>query len=223
MSILQEVINERQGDIPLDKKIYNLILSEILNNNLKKGSRLTEKNICEKYKISRTPTREAIKKLESNGIIEHIPNRGAIIRGISYYEIKDLLILRQYAEEQATYFAIERIDKKLQKEMDDLFNHMKFYTKTGDIRNMIDINIAFHRIIYRATNNLMLENTLINYQKYVEYSLPSNYFKPNYLENVLQEHRLIYNAFKKKNPEDGLKAMRRHMNHSIRRRNKGQI
>lgn len=222
METLERVRNERYGDIPLNDKVYNMLVRDILKGNIKIGSRLTERIICEKYQISRTPVREAMRYLALNGLIEHVPNCGARVKGLSKEEKEDLLLLRKDSEEGAVSIAIKRASEYDLKELEEIFSYMEFYTKNKDVMNMIDINLAFHRIIYKATKNKMLEKHLITYQKYLDYTTPTNYYNSNYLNMVLQEHRLIFNAFINKDPEAGKLAMKNHMNNSINRR-KGLI
>ncbi len=218
MKILKELLDEKTNELPLVEKVYGELLKDILTGKITKGSRLTESKVCKLYEASRTPVREAFRRLEMDGIIETVPNKGAIVKGFSQQEVRDMLHLRNDCEVTCVKWAINRITESEEEELTDIFKYMEFYTKKNDIPKMIKINTAFHRIIYGAAHNKLLENTLISYQKYTDLCCPSNYFAPRYLEKVLEEHKKIYMAFTTKDVEAGTLAMRIHMDNSYKRR-----
>ena len=218
MNTLQQILKEKAGHLSRTDKIYRSILKDILMGVHPSGEKLTEAQFCQLYNTSRTPIREAFRQLEKNGLIEYIPNKGAFVKGISGEEISDMLQLRKDCEIRATSWGIQRITEEEEEELNEIFSYMEFYTKKRDVQKMIDINSAFHRIIYKAAKNNILNTALLRYQTYTHYCCPANYFAERYLERVLEEHRLIYNAFLDKNPEAGAKAMEIHMENSIRRR-----
>lgn len=218
MDILKLISEEKALNLPMADRIYNMLLRDILTGNIPIGQRLTESYICEQYNISRTPAREALMQLKLTGLVDIIPMRGAIVRGISRDNIEDILLMRCDMEKRAAQWATQRITKEERKNLDEIMSHMEFYTRKNDIPKMIDINAAFHRLIYSSAHNHMLETNLITYQKIIHYLCPSNYFANKYLETVLNEHRVIYNAIVSNNPEAAMTAMQVHMNKSISRK-----
>ncbi|MBR4020404.1 MAG: FCD domain-containing protein, partial [Firmicutes bacterium] len=120
----------------------------------------------------------------------------------------------------AVRWAIDRITEEEFNELEETFEFMEFYTMKNDINKMLNINMAFHQIIYNATHNRMLNQLLSSYQVYLKYCNPSNYYAPNYLADVLEEHRAIYEAFKARDAEAGALAMTRHMENSRNRKRK---
>ena len=174
--------------------------------------------ICNEYGVSRTPVREALRQLESDGLIETIPNRGAFVVGLSQQDLNDIYILRAMGEVQAVRWGIERITDEEMEELNETFEFMEFYTMKNDIPKMLNINIAFHQIIYNAAHNRMLNQQLTSYQLYLRHCNPSNYYAPNYLRDVLAEHRNIYDAFEARDIEAGAQAMQRHMENSTKRK-----
>ncbi len=217
MDVLQKILHEKNEAASLPERVYNDLLRDILTGVLSKNSKLTENRLCAKYKVSRTPMREAFRRLEMDGLVEYIPNRGEFVRGFTQVEIDDMLMMRADLEVTACRWAIERITDIELEQMSDIFKYMEFYTDKADIRKMIDINFAFHLMIYRATHDTMLEKTLVSYSRYADYCCPVNYFAKKYLERVLAEHRRIYTAFQTKDPAAGARAMRLHMNNTLRR------
>ena len=106
------------------------------------------------------------------------------------------------------------ITEEERNELEETFEFMEFYTMKNDINKMLSINTAFHQIIYNATHNRMLKQLLSSYQVYLKYCNPSNYYAPDYLSDVLDEHRAIYEAFLSGDVEGGALAMKVHMERS---------
>jgi len=218
MSIIQYLEDGKTGSQPLSTNLYTELQEDILTGKLQPGEKLTEQKICNEYKVSRTPVREALRQLEMDGLIENIPNRGAFVLGLSAQDIEDMRVLRKAYEIQAVKWAIERITKEELSELEETFEFMEFYTMKNDINKMIHINTAFHQIIYNATHNRMLKQLLTSYQVYLKYCNPSNYYAPDYLAEVLSEHRAIFNAFMANDAEGGALAMRIHMDNAAKRK-----
>ncbi len=217
MDILKQIENEKKAIKALPDKIYDELLKDILTGKLQKDSRLNETTLCKMYGASRTPVREAFRRLEMDGLVEYVPNRGEFVRGFSKTEIDDMLQMRIELEVLAVGWVIERISEDEEKDLASLFNYMEFYTKKNDIQKMIDINYAFHRLLYRFTHDRLLEKTLNSYQTYTNYICPPNYFERDFLTRVLEEHRRIYRAIIKKDLDAASRETRFHMEQTIKR------
>lgn len=218
MSILQYLEEDKTPNMPLSSDLFGKLQEDILTGKLEAGDKLTEIRICNEYSVSRTPVREALRQLEVDGLIETIPNRGAFVVGLSEQDIKDMYVLRTSAEIQATRWAIQRITEEEMDKLAETFEFMEFYTMKNDIPKMLSINMVFHQIIYDATHNRTLRQQLSTYQTYLKHCNPSNYYAPNYLRDVLSEHRAIFDAFNAKDVEAGALAMERHMENSNKRK-----
>ena len=186
-----------ESNQPLSNTLFVQIQKDILSGKLPANSKLTEQAVCKQYDVSRTPVREAFRQLESDGLIENIPNRGAYVIGLSSRDISDLFDLRRTFEVKAVEWAIERMD---------------------DSEKVLQFNSAFHNIIYKGTKNRMLYQTLSLYQTYLKHSAPAKTFNDGYLRIILDEHKAIFEAFETKNPAAGKKAMDYHMQQSKLRR-----
>ncbi|MEG1315452.1 MAG: GntR family transcriptional regulator [Anaerovoracaceae bacterium] len=215
---LQYLDENKSTNQPLSTNLFNELQIDILSGKLKTGDKLTEKRICDEYKVSRTPVREALRQLEMDGLIENIPNKGAFVLGLSPQDIEDMHILRKVYEVQAVKWAIERITEDEMRQLEETFEFMEFYTMKNDINKMLNINTGFHQIIYNASHNRMLQQLLCSYQVYLKYSAETNYFAPDYLSTVLGEHKAIYDAFKTNDIEAGTRAMIVHMDNSLARK-----
>ena len=190
---------------------------DILIKKYPKGYKLTEQTISLEYGTSRTPVREALKQLESEGLIEMIPNRGAFVLGLSEQDVRDMFELRKIYEIQAVKWAILRITDQELASLEETFEFMEFYTQKSDVEKMLNINMNFHQLIYTASHNKVLHNILSSYQLYLKYIRETSGFKAEYLPALLDEHKAIFDAFKNKNVDAGALAAEKHMDNSIAR------
>ena len=101
--------NDYQDTRSSVEKTTDAIAIEILTGILRQGRHLAEQQLCERYQLSRTPIREVLKNLESLGLIELIPNRGAIVRGLPASALDDLFYMKALLYPQCVRWAIERI------------------------------------------------------------------------------------------------------------------
>ena len=193
------------------------IEEDILSGKFRKGDKLVEQALCDEYEVSRTPVREALAQLAAEGLTESIPNRGCFVVGISDEEMDDILVLRKIYEVQATKWAIERITDEEMEELEENYEFMEFYTMKRDAEKMVTINASFHQLIYRASKSRMLMQMLSSYQLYAKYA--SRYVDGNteYLDDLLAEHRAIYEAFLAGDAKAGGRAMAEHMDRSMAR------
>lgn len=199
---------------PLSTDLFNRIKDDILSGKLKKDQKLIEQSICDEYKVSRTPVREALLQLEMEGLVETIPNRGAFVLGLTPRDMDDMFILRKIYEVQAVRWAVERITDEEMAELEETFDFMEFYTMKNDVEKMLNINVNFHQTIYKASHNRMLLHLLSSYQAYIRHGRRELADKESYLNTVLKEHRDIFQAFVDKDVEAGVRAMEIHMDHS---------
>lgn len=218
MSMVRYLETGKTEEKPMSGTLFDQLQADILTKKLKPGSKLTEQKICDTYNVSRTPVREALRQLEANSLIETLPNRGAFVVGFTDQDVSDMYFLRASYEVQAVKWAIERITDHELDQLSETFEFMQFYTSKNDIGKMLEINTAFHQIIYGATHNKLLKKTLLSYQVYAKHCNPSNYYAPDYLNAILKEHQAIYEAFLARDIDGGALAMTRHMTNSRSRK-----
>ena len=193
------------------QKIEEELKIHILTGRLASGQRIIEQQLCDKYQLSRTPVREILHKLEAEGLIETIPNRGAVVRGFTPQEIDDFFYLKSNLEVQCVRWAIERITDKELEILEEIFEFMEFYTISNDLSKMVRINRGFDAILYNASHNREIETTLHRYNFYLYHATAQIAYPPDYLTSVLEEHRSIYEAFRAKDVEAGAAATEIHM------------
>ena len=220
MSIIQNLENGKTEKQHIAGNLLTELQEDILTGKIKPGSKLTEQKICDEYKVSRTPVREALYQLQAMGLIEYITNRGAFVLEITNDNINDNFELQSLYEVQCAKYAAMRITKNELEELTETFEFMEFYTMKNDIPKMININSAFHQIIYNATHNRILINIMKFYKTYERFANPDDYYTENYLQNVLEEHRAIYNALLDRDIAMCMDAMMEHVENTKKRKHR---
>ena len=206
---------------PLSYDLYEEIRADILTGRLADGSKLTEQSVCKIYNVSRTPVREAMIKLEAEGLLTNIPNRGAFVCSLSHRDITDVFDLRIICEIQAVEWAIMRMSTEGIDKLSEVFEMMEFYTLSGEADKVTEFDSEFHGIIYAGAQNRMIESALARCHIYLKHSLPEPTYSSKMLKDVLKEHRAVFDAFEAKNPAAGMDAMEYHMKQTKARRLKG--
>ena len=206
------------SNAPMSMSLLAKLQRDILTGKYQPGQKLNEQTLCREYGASRTPIREALRQLETDGLVENILNRGCFVIGLSKQDYEDMFDLRKAYEIQAVRWGIERITDDEMDTLEETFEFMEFYTMRGDLDKMLVINAGFHQVIYEASHNRMLQKTLTSYQTFLKYQGLNSVYGPNYLQTVLEEHRAIFKAFTDKDVRAGEEAMERHINRSKERR-----
>ena len=195
--------------------LFSTLKDDILTGKLASGQKLTEIVLCNKYGISRTPVREALQRLEMEGLVESIPNRGFFVLGLTRQDYMDMFTLRKTYEIQAIKWAIARMTDKEFENIEEIFEFMEFYTIKKDMAKMSTINMNFHQAIYNAAHNRILKNLLFSYQEMLKHAeKPKNHGTKEYLETILGEHKNIFEAIKARDEDMAVAAMTAHMDNS---------
>jgi DNA-binding GntR family transcriptional regulator len=193
------------------EQLADAIREEILKEALRPGSKLTEQQISQRAGVSRTPVREAIGRLEAEGLVETIPNRGAFVVGLSAADIADLFEIRKHYEMISARRAAERAEKHDIERLDESVEFMRHYTGRGDLRKMKQINPGFHEAIYDAANSRRLLVSLHRVIIYMKLSVHTKDYRREHLADILAEHERVYRAIKRHDPDKAGAAMGEHI------------
>ena len=139
--------------LPLRDVVCTTLRRAILRGELKPGERLMEIQLANKLGVSRTPIREAIRKLELEGLVLMIPRKGAEVAEITEKNLRDVLEVRCAREELAVQLACDRIEKGEVSELHAAADHFRDVLDSDDITLIAQADEAFHDVIFTATNN----------------------------------------------------------------------
>ena len=197
--------------LPLRDVVFNTLRQAILRGELKPGERLMEIQLANKLGVSRTPIREAIRKLELEGLVLMIPRKGAEVAEITEKSLKDVLEIRRALEDLAVRLACEKITKDELKELKKAGDEFKKVLKSQDITEVAEADVRFHDVIYMATDNPKLIQLLNNFREQM-YRFRVEYLKKDEVRpQLLAEHDEIIKFITEGNKEEASRVVTRHI------------
>ena len=184
--------------LPLREVVFQTLRQAILKGELKPGERLMEVALAERLGVSRTPIREAMRKLELEGLVVMVPRKGAQVASITEKDLTDVLEVRITLEN----FAIEKACTHMTEEdMDKLWLASKQFERAiqeGDLVRIAEADQAFHEIIYQASDNARLLQVLTNMREQI-YRYRLEYLKDELSrDKLLEEHRRLTDAIRRR-------------------------
>ena len=195
----------------LTDEIADVVRERILKGEYEIGEKIKENQIASELKVSRTPIREAFKLLENEGLIDYIPNRGCFAKGFTKQDVDDIYAVREALEELAVRWAVERITPEEITALEEQVDLMEFYTKKKDKKKVLELNASFHDVIYAAARSRFLAQVLRSYKEYIEKTRKSIFYEQAYLENILSEHRAIFETMRERDTEKAVGAIAKHL------------
>ena len=197
--------------LPLRDVVFNTLRQSILTGELKPGERLMEIHLADKLGVSRTPIREAIRKLELEGLVTMIPRRGAEVAQITEKSLRDVLEVRRALDALAVELACERITPSQLEQLREACDAFERETKRGDANRVARADVALHDIILVASGNARLMQMVSNLSQQM-YRYRLEYVKDGgSYERLIREHRTIYEAIRDKDPATGARTIKAHI------------
>lgn len=204
--------------MPLREVVFMTLRRQILRGELKPGERLMEISLANKLGVSRTPIREAIRKLENEGLVVMVPRRGAHVAEITRQELNDVLEIRKSLEVLAIRRANEYMTAKDIKELraaEEAFAIL-VEMKDADLTKLGEADEHFHDIIYKGTNNRRLIQILNNLREQM-YRFRVEYLKDKDVRQTLvKEHDSIVRALEERDVEEAVRLTKLHIDNQYR-------
>lgn len=188
---------------------YQQLLSAILSGELQPGSRIREVELAEWLKISRTPVREAVRRLESEGLICIAGHKGMAIAELDYQAVMELYQMREVLEAAAASLAAKHASEPEIYSLREIFNQEK--QQHNNSTAQADINRAFHNAIYHAAHNRYLLKSLNSLRDAMALLGSTTYALPSRSEAALVEHQQIIEAIEKGDSVAAEQAARDHI------------
>ena len=197
--------------LPLRDVVVKTLRQAILKGELEPGERLMEIQLAERLGVSRTPIREAIRKLELEGLVLMIPRRGAEVAKISEKNLRDVLEVRRSLEELAIDLACQRIQEEELETLREAQKEFAAAVAAGDAMEIAQTDEKFHEIIYSGTGNQKLMQILSNLREQM-YRYRLEYIKDaNKRQILLVEHEQILKALSLRHVQEARLAVREHI------------
>lgn len=197
--------------LPLRDVVFHTLRKAILKGELQPGERLMEIQLAQKLGVSRTPVREALRKLELEGLVLMMPRKGAVVADITIQDLEDVLEVRTALEELAVQKACDTITEEQLKELKRAANEFKRCAESEDILACAEADMKFHEVIYGAANNKRLQQMLTNLREQM-YRYRMEYLKDKRMYSTLiEEHDMIRKAIKRRDRGKAGMMMRIHI------------
>lgn len=181
------------SNVSLRDMVFYKLREAILKGEIAPGSRLMEISLAEKLGVSRTPIREAIKKLEQEGLVIMIPKKGAKVADITEKDLKDVLEVRCALEELAVSIACKNCTESMVRALRKNIADFRVNMNTNKTEKLAQLDIEFHDIILKSSNNKVLIKLLSDLHEQM-YRFRFEYLKDKYTHDILlREHEAIFN------------------------------
>ena len=190
--------------------IFERLRDDILAQRLPPGARLVENDLTMRFAVSRGPVREALRRLDAEGLIEHVPHRGALVRRLSPREIQELFQIRLELESLAARLAAEADDEDRRARFVEAIAPIFEDSPRGAHEYLVE-NAAFHDAILVLAGNQQLRDLVIRLQLPLIMAQVGDILTPKILEVSVRQHRAIAAAILARDARAAAAALRTHL------------
>ena len=177
----------------LENAVYTVIEEKILTGVFRPGEPLTEARISEETGASRTPVREALHRLERDGLIRTLPNRSAVVVGITREDLADIYEIRRRIEGLASRRAAERITEDAKKTLQEIVEMQEFFATRGADK-LKELDHEFHDAVYALCDSRILVSNLSRLHRQTGFFRRCSLFAEGRAAASVSEHRAIFEA-----------------------------
>lgn len=198
--------------IPVRQKAYEHLKSAILSGRLDPGKRLAEEHLAEELGVSRTPVREALHKLELEGLIKPLETRGFVVSKDSREEVEELFDMRAILEGYGLRVISEKVSENLLEQLDRLIENAEDALRRKQLKEVFKWNTQFHDTLHRmVSEKKRLHRLLVNVRKYVLRYREDTLQYPDGGRRAVDGHHKIVMALRLKDPDLCERVMREHI------------
>ena len=202
--------------ISLSDQVYERLEQDILSGKYQRGDLMTEMQLCSELGVSRTPIREALRRLAQEHLIKETP-KGNIVLGITPKDFHDMTEIRLRIEELAVRGFIAHADTNSLKDLNETLEFQEFYLSRGDVDHLKTLDGRFHEIIYAGCDSLVLHDTLTRLHKKIQQYRRNSIRTPERATHSVQEHRAILEAIVAGDADLAVSRMNQHIANALQR------
>ena len=199
---------------PLREVVCETLRDAIRKGKLKPGERLMESQLAEDIGVSRTPVREAIRKLELEGYVIMMPRRGTYVANLSIRDVNEVFEIRTSLDSLASGLAAERITDEELERLQRLLVAIGGYIEENDMDKIVECDTEFHDLLYQASRNSRLVGIIFNLREQLTRFRSTSMAFPGRLKATLEEHRRIVEAIAQGDVAEARAAAEYHMEKS---------
>jgi DNA-binding GntR family transcriptional regulator len=199
---------------PLREVVCETLRDAIRKGILKPGERLMEIQLAEELGVSRTPVREAIRKLELEGYVIMMPRRGTYVANLSIRDVNEVFEIRTSLDSLASGLAAERITDEELESLQRLLVLIGEYIENNNMEKIVETDMQFHDLLYQASRNTRLVGIIYNLREQLTRFRATSMSFPGRLKATLEEHRRIVEAIAQGEVKEAQQAAEYHMEKS---------
>jgi DNA-binding GntR family transcriptional regulator len=182
-------------------ELYVYLRQAILSGELAPNQRLVETELARTANVSRTPVREALKRLEIDGLVRTTSSRGVVVAGFSYDELHDLCVARAGMEGLAARLAARSCTEFDIVNLDHVMEETVVAVAQKDVSRLVELNHAFHEAMWRASRNRYLAQELRLLRSLIERLQQTTLTTPERQQQMLEEHSAVVDALRRGDAE----------------------
>jgi DNA-binding GntR family transcriptional regulator len=191
--------------------VYASLKEAIVKGDLLPGQRLVEHHLSEQMRTSRVPIREALKKLEKDGLVEKRVGRGFVVKNPSRGEIEETFGIRAVLESYASYLATEQMNEATLNRLQTNIEAYKGAMNEGDTQKMMQLNTQFDEIIHRAAGSQKLYDLIYNFRDFISRYRKALLTCIDYARISLADHEKLVEAMRGRDKEEVERLVKKHV------------
>jgi DNA-binding GntR family transcriptional regulator len=195
----------------LKEVVYKKLKKMIISHKLEPGTKIHEEHIAEELGVSRTPIREALSKLEQEGVVKIIPRRGAYIVKLSKEEIYEILTIREFLEALAVRLCTRHVNDDLIKKLRECFEDPDGNPIANNPELVHKADVHFHDIILNSCKSKKLSELMHNIYDQIQMLRSRVVTLPGKAKKSMSDHQKVIDALEKRDPDLAEKHMREHI------------
>ncbi len=204
-------MSSKKNSIFIRESVYNSLKSSITLGELKPGERLLEWELAARFRVSRTPIREAIRQLQSEGLVKVEPLKGATVTKLSVEEVKEIFSIRNVLESYSTELAVKNFGSREKEKLKEFRRQFNKHARSGDYSEWLETNIQFHLFFAKNSGNsnlyVFLKELRTRVHRYQFIAATS----PAIINRYTKEHDEIIDAALDGNPKLSRTNMEKHL------------
>jgi DNA-binding GntR family transcriptional regulator len=191
--------------------VYDALKVAITKGDLPPGQRLIEHQLSLRMRTSRIPIREAIKKLEKDGLVEKLHKRGFVVKSVTKTEIEETFGIRAVLESYAAYLATERLTDALMRELENTVQAYRDAFEKNDVEQMMSANAQFHEMIYKASGSEKLYTLINNFRDFISRYRKTLLTTRDFAKMSLEDHIRMLEAMNERDKEKVEELVKKHI------------
>lgn len=199
---------------PLRELVFESLREAIIMGTLRPGERLMEIQLAEQMGVSRTPVREAIRKLELEGLVVMVPRKGAYVAGLSIKDIADVFEIRKALEGLAAELAADRISDEEIENLERTLHRLADASDGKRFEEFIEIDTEFHAVLFQAGRNDRLTQIISNLREQIHRFRNTSLSMPGRMSAAVDEHRKIVEAITQHDVDEAKRLAQEHIDNA---------